>query len=68
MKVKSEAGAEPERVVISVIVPAEECTLIPYCVKGDEEEDCETIGTDSNVEEINKEEVRNILKELAELK
>ena len=68
LKVKSEPGAEPERVIISAIVPAEEHTLIPYCVKGDEEEDCETIGTDSDVEEINKEEVQNILKELAELK
>ena len=68
LKVKTKPGAEPEKVVISVIVPAEECTLIPYCVKGDEEEDCETIGTDSDLEEINKEEVQNILKELAELK
>ena len=57
LKVKTEPGVEPERVVISVIVPTEERTLIPYCVKGDEEEDCETIGTDSDVEEINKEEV-----------
>ena len=57
VKVKSEPGAEPERVIISMIVPVEEHTLIPYCVKGDEEEDCETIGTDSDVEEINKEEV-----------
>ena len=68
LKVKTEPGTEPERVVISAIVPTEERTLIPYCVKGDEEEDCETIGTDSDVEEINKEEVRNMLKELAELK
>ena len=68
LKIKTEPGAEPERVVISAIVPAEERMLIAYCVKGDEEEDCETIGTDSYVEEINKEEVQNILKELAELK
>ena len=68
LKVKTELGAELERVVISAIVPVEERTLIPYCVKGNEEEDCETIGTDSDVEEINKEEVRNILIELAELK
>ena len=61
-------GAEAEKVVISAIVPAEESTLIPYCVKGNEEEDCETIGTDSDVEEINKKEVRSILKEPAELK
>ena len=68
LKVKTEPRVEPERVVISAIVPAEEHMLIPYCVKGDEEEDCETIGTDSDVEEINKEEVQNILKELAKLK
>ena len=68
LKVKSELRAEPARVVISAIVPAEERTLIPYCVKGDEEEDCWKKSTDSNVEEINKEEVRNILKELAKLK
>ena len=54
--------------MISAIVPAKESTLIPYCIKGNEEEDCETIGMDSDVEEINKEEVRSILKELAELK
>ena len=68
LKIKNKLGAESERVVISAIVPTEERTLIPYCVKGNEEKDCETIGTDSDVEEINKEEVRNILKELAKLK
>ena len=67
LTIKSELGAEAEKVV-SAIVPAEESTLIPYCVKGNEEEDCETIGMDSDVEEINKEEVRNVLKELAGLK
>ena len=68
LTIKSKLGAETEKVVISAIIPAEEHTLIPYCVKGDEEEDCETIGTDSDVEEINKEEVLGILKELASLK
>ena len=68
LTIKSEPGAEADKVVISAIVPAEESTLIPYCVKENEEEDCETIGTDSDVEEINKEEVRNVLKELADLK
>ena len=67
LTIKSEPGAEAEKVVISAIVPAEESTLLPYCVKEAEEEDCETISTDSDVEEIN-EEVRNILKELAGLK
>ena len=55
LTIKSEPGAEAEKVVISAIVPAEESTLILYCIKGNEEEDCETIGTDSDVEEINKE-------------
>ena len=68
LTIKSEPGAEAEKVVISAIVPAEESTLLPYCVKETEEEDCETIGTDSDVEGINKEEVRNILRELASLK
>ena len=68
LTIKSEPGAEAEKVVISAIVPAEESTLLLYCVKETEEEDCETIGTNSDVEEINKEEVRNILRELAGLK
>ena len=68
LTIKSEPGAEADKVVISAIVPAKESTLIPYCVKENKEEDCETIGTDSDVEEINKEEVRNVLKELAGLK
>ena len=68
LTIKSEPGAEAEKVVISAIVPAKESTLLPYCVKETKEEDCETIGTDSDVEEINKEEVRNILRELAGLK
>ena len=62
LTIKSELGAEAEKVVISAIVPAKENTLILYCIKGNKEEDCETIGTDSDVEEINKEEVRSILK------
>ena len=56
------------KIVISTIVPAEEFTLLPYCVKGDEEEDCETISLVSDLEEINKVEVQNVLKELADLK
>ena len=68
LTIKSEPGAEAEKVVISAIVLAEESTLLPYCVKETKEEDCETISTNSDVEEINKEEVRNILRELAGLK
>ena len=68
LTIKSEPGAKAEKVVISMIMPTEESTLIPYCMKENKEEVCETIGTDSDVEEINKEEVRNVLKELAGLK
>ena len=66
--IKSEPGAEAEKVVILAIVPAEESTLIPYCIKEREEEDCETIATDSDIEEIDREEVKDVLKELAGLK
>ena len=68
LTIKSEPEAEVDKVVISAIVLTEESTLIPYCVKENEEEDCKTIGTDSDIEEINKEEVRNVLKELTGLK
>ena len=67
--IKSEPGVEPEKVVISAIVPSEELALLPYCVKESEEQsDCETIGSDFDIEEINKTEVHNILKELAGLR
>ena len=66
--IKGELGVEAEKVVISAIVPSEEPTLLPYCIKENEEEDCETIGSESDIEEIDKTEVGNILKELAELK
>ena len=69
LTIKSEPGAELEKVVMSAIVPSEEETIIPYCVKESEEQsDCDTIGSKSDIEEIDKIEVRNILKELAELK
>ena len=68
LTIKSEPGAEPEKIVISAIVPAEEPTLLPYCVKGNKEEDCETISSVSDLEEIDKVEVQNVLKELADLK
>ena len=68
LTIKSEPGAEPEKIVISTIVPAEEPTLLPYCVKGNKEEDCETISSVSDLEEIDKVEVQNVLKELADLK
>ena len=67
--IKSEPGVKTEKVVISAIVPSEELALLPYYVKESEEQsDCETIGSESDIEEINKAEVCNILKELADLK
>ena len=67
--IKSEPGVETEKIVLSAIVLSEELTLLPYCVKENEEQsDCETIGSESDIEEINKTEVRDILKELAELR
>ena len=67
--IKSKPGVETEKVVISAIVPSEEPALLPYCVKESKEQsDCETIGSDSDIEEINKTEVHNILKELAGLR
>ena len=49
-------------------MPAEEPALLPYYVKGDEESNCETISSSSDIEEIDKVEVQDVLKELAELK
>ena len=65
--IKSEPGVETEKIVLSAIVPSEEPALLPYCVKENKEQsDCET--SDSDIEEINKTEVHDILKELAELR
>ena len=66
--IKGEPRGEAEKVVISAIIPSEEPTLLSYCIKENEEEDCETIGSESDIEEIDKTKVRNILTELAELK
>ena len=70
LQIKKEPDAEPDKVVVTAIVPAEEATLIPYHIVEDEEgSDCITLGLeDSDVEEINKAEVKSVLKELAELK
>ena len=67
--IKSEPGVETEKIVLSAIVLSEEPALLPYCVKENKEQsDCKTIGSDSDIEEINKTEVHAILKELAELR
>ena len=67
--IKSKPGVETEKIVLSAIVPSEEPALLPYCVKENEEQsNCKTIGSISDIEEINKIEVRDILKVLAELR
>ena len=67
--IKSEPGVETKKIVLCAIVLSEELALLPYCVKENEEQsDCETIGSDSDIEEINKTEVHDILKELAKLR
>ena len=67
--IKSEPGVETEKIVISAIIPSKELALLPYCMKENEQQsDCKTIGSVSDTEEIDKIEVRDILKELAELK
>ena len=64
LQTKKEPGTEPDKVIVTAIVPAEEATLIPYNIMEDEEgSDCITIWLDdSDVEEIDK------VEELAELR
>ena len=70
LMIKWEPGAEPEKVVVTATVPSEEPTLLPYHIVEDEDRsDCVTIGLeDSDIEEIDKDEVRDTLKALADLK
>ena len=61
LMIKWEPGAEPEKVVVTAIVPSEEPTLLPYYIVEDEDRsDCVTIGSeDSDIEEIDKDVVRD---------
>ena len=70
LQIKQEPGAEPEKVVVTALVPTGESTLIPYHIVEDEDQsDCVTLGSeDSDIEEIDRVEVKSILKELADLK
>ena len=64
LQIKKELGAEPDKVVVIAIVPAEEASLIPYHIVEDEDRsDCFTFGSeDSDIEEINNTEVKSVLK------
>ena len=70
MQIKKEPGAEPDKVIVTAIVPAEEASLILYhIVEEEDRSDYLTIGSeDSDIEDINKTEVKPVLKELAELR
>ena len=70
MQVKKKPGTEPDKFIITAIVPAEEASLIPYhTVEDEDRSDCLTIGLeDSDIEEINKTEVKSALKVLTELR
>ena len=70
LMIKQEPGAEAEKVVVTAIVPSEEPTLLPcHIVEDEDRSDCVTIGSENcDIEEIDKDEVRDTLKELADLK
>ena len=70
LRIKKELGVKLARVVVSAVVPAEDPAVLQYAIVEDEDRsDCITLGSDdSDVEEINKVEVRDILKNLANLK
>ena len=67
LMIKREPGAEPEKVIVTAIVPSEEPTLLPYHIVEDEDRsDCITIWSeDSDIEEIDKDEVRDTLKRVS---
>ena len=58
------------RVVLSAVVPTEDPAVLQYAIVEDEDRsDCITLGSDdSDIEEINKVKVRDILKNLANLR
>ena len=70
LQIKQEPGVEPDKVVVTAIVPSDEATLVPYHIVEDEDQsDCFTIGSeDSDIKEIDTVEVKSILKEFADLK
>ena len=70
LQIKNEPGPEPDKIIVTAIIPAEEASLIPYHIVEDEgRSDCFTIGSeDSDIEEIDRTKVKSVLKERAELK
>ena len=70
LRIKKEPGVELDRVVVSAVVPCDDPAVLQYTIVEDEQvSDCFTIGSnDSDVEEVNKVEVKEVLKNLANLR
>ena len=68
LRIKKEPGAELDKVVVSAVVPCKDPAVLQYAIVEDGL-DCITLGSnDSDVEEINKIEVQDVLENLADLK
>ena len=70
LRIKAEEGSEREwKVVLTAIVPSEDPACLAYYVEEDEDApDCISIGSEDTDVEIQKAEVKAILKELADIK
>ena len=70
LRIKAEEGSEKEwKVVLTAIVPSEDPACLAYCVEEDEDApECVSIGSEDMDMEIQRPEVKAILKELADIK
>ena len=70
LRIKAEEGSEKEqKVVLTAIVPSEDPACLAYCVEEDEDApQCISISSEDTDVEIQRPEVKAILKELADIK
>ena len=70
LRIKAEEGSEKEwKVTLTAIVPSEDPACLAYCVEEDEDvPECISIGSEDTDMEIQRPEVKAILKELADIK
>ena len=70
LRIKKDPGAELDKVVVSAVVLCKDLAVLQYVIVEDEDGlDCISLGSDdSDVEQINKIEVRDVLKNLDDLK
>ena len=70
LRIKAEEGSKKEwKVVLTAIVPSEDPACLAYCVEEDEDmPECVSIGSEDTDMEIQRPEVKAILKELADIK